>query len=170
MADQINMLNDYNWNKFMLRINLNDSTDRIYEAWTNTEVLEQWMLLKARITKNEDDAEKTVMQKEDLYEWYWSSDAKQVQKGSILEANGKDLFQFSFSGDSIVTVMISEERGENVLELWQENIPDNRIGRINYHLNCLKSWTFYLTNLKSFLENKVDLRNKNPELENLLNG
>jgi hypothetical protein len=37
-------------------------------------------------------------------------------------------------------------------------------------MGCLGGWTFYLANLKSYLEGGVDLRNKNLALNNMVNS
>jgi len=57
-----------------------------------------------------------------------------------------------------------------IVELVQENIPDDDQGRLYYHLVCKTGWTFYLDNLKSLLEGGIDLRNKNANLANVINS
>ena len=46
----------------------------------------------------------------------------------------------------------------------------NEKGKVQYHMGCLGGWTFYLANLKSYLEGGVDLRNKNLALNNMVNS
>jgi len=167
------MLNNYEWNKFVLRINIKSSIQEIYDAITKAESLESWYLYKASFATTDDNLRdpQSNMQKEDSYTWQWCGISKDfIQKGTILEANGQDEVRFTFTGETIVTIIIKVEEGENIVELWQENIPTTDAAKIEYHLNCIKSWTFYLANLKSLLEGGVDLRNKNENIRNLVNG
>ena len=99
--------------------------------------------------------------KEDVYEWYWhgwGDDA--VEKGEILEANGTDLIKFTFSGGSIVTISLYSRNDVSIVELTQENIPEESDPLKNLYIQCQTGWLFYMTNLKSILEGGVDLRNK----------
>ena len=88
----------------------------------------------------------------------------------MLEVNGKDLLRFTFAGSCVVTVTVKIESGETIVELQQENIPLDEDARVHYHLGCLTGWTFYLANLKSVLEGGIDLRNKNKEIQKVVNA
>ena len=164
----------YHWSKFICRININASIEKIYDAWTKPVLQEQWFLRETRYTPKEEEAHRdpgTYVQKDDFYQWQWFGYTKETtEKGTVLEANGTDLFQFTFSGETIVTAIIKTEDGESIVELWQENIPKTEVGRVNFHLGCIQGWTFYLANLKSFLEGGIDLRNKNESLKNMINS
>jgi uncharacterized protein YndB with AHSA1/START domain len=169
----MDMLTTYDWSKFVCRINVNAPIDKIYDAWTIPALQEKWFLSQTKyIPENEESRDRNAhVKKNDLYQWHWYGYSKEVtEKGTILEANGKDLFQFTFGGDTIVTVILKTEDGENIVELWQENIPKTEVGKVNYHLNCMQGWTFYLANLKSFLEGGLDLRNKNESLKQMINS
>ena len=107
----------------------------------------------------------------DTYEWMWhgyGDDA--MEKGKIMQANGKDFLQFSFGKAGYVSVTIKEETGESMIELVQDEIPTDEEGQVYYHLGCTKGWLFYLTNLKSILEGGPDLRNKKMELTDVINS
>lgn len=93
-----------------------------------------------------------------------------MEAGEILEANGKDRFRFSFGKAGICTVTIKEENGQHIVELVQDNIPDDEQGKHYWHLGCKTGWTFYLANLKSLLEGGIDLRNKDESLKNVINS
>src|SRR5687768_7293438 len=169
----MDMLTTYDWSKFVCRINVNAPTKKIYDAWTMPALQERWFLSETNYVPEDEeirDRESNV-QKNDLYKWHWYGYSKEVmEKGTVLEANGTDLFQFTFAGETIVTVILKTEDGENIVELWQENIPKTEVGKVNYHLNCMQGWTFYLANLKSFLEGGIDLRNKNESLKQMINS
>jgi hypothetical protein len=70
------------------------------------------------------------------------------------------LLKFTFSGGSIVTVDIQSKYGLTVVELTQENIPEESDPSKNLFVQCQIGWTFYLANLKSVIEGGNDLRNK----------
>lgn len=97
-----------------------------------------------------------------------------VEFGEIVEVNGTDLIKFTFGGASAanmtVSVTIKNEEGEKIVELTQENIPEDEDGKTKYHLGCMEGWTFYLANLKSILEGGIDLRNKNEKLQKVINS
>jgi uncharacterized protein YndB with AHSA1/START domain len=169
----MDIFNTYDWTKFVCRININANMEQIYDAWTKPALLEKWFLCKARfIPKDEERREPDEhIRKNDTYHWRWFGFSKDVsEKGIVMEANGTDLLQFTFSGDTLVTVILKTEEAENIVELWQENIPKTEVAKVDYHLYCMMGWTFYLTNLKSFLEGGIDLRNKNEELKNMVNA
>ena len=93
--------------------------------------------------------------------------------GTILQANGKDLFEFTFNGngsnDMIVKVTLEKDGNGSLVTLHQYNIPVTDEGKSYWHLGCKTGWNFYLTNLKAVLEHGVDLRNKDVSLKGVLN-
>jgi hypothetical protein len=103
--------------------------------------------------------------KEDTFAWYWHGYHNDVlQKGSVLEANGKDRIKFTFTANTTVTVSLSTNHGLTIIELVQENIPQESDPEKNLLVKAQASWTFYLANLKSVMEGGKDLRNKRVEL------
>jgi hypothetical protein len=111
------------------------------------------------------------IQKGDTYEWMWfgySDDV--VERGKVVKANGKNLFQFVFGRAGIVTVKLKKTMGKTLVELTQEKIPRDETSKVNFHLGCSMGWTFYLANLKSIFEGGLDLRNKNVKLERVINS
>ena len=101
--------------------------------------------------------------------WYgWCDDV--VEKGKILEANGKDFIKFTFGKAGIVNVQIKTEENETIVELTQEEIPVDEESKFNFYVGCGEGWTFYLANLKSILEGGIDLRNKNIKLTRVINS
>lgn len=166
-------MSKYDWSKFSKRISIKVSMQEIYNAWTTRAGLEKWFLRKAEFTKPDNTLrdQHSNIQKGDSYEWLWygySDDV--VERKKVLEANGKNFLQFTFSGDCIVSVTIKEDAGETIAELMQENIPVDENPATNLYVNCGEGWTFYLANLKSILEGGIDLRNKNEKLLKVINA
>src|SRR3712207_3726526 len=116
----------YDWTKFVCRININAAIEKIYNAWTVPAQQVKWFLSEVTYTPDQEasrDPESNV-EKNDQYEWHWFGFSKEVKEtGTVMDDNGTDLFQFTFSGDTLVTVILKKEDGENIVELWQENIP-----------------------------------------------
>ncbi len=163
-----------NWNEFRFRIGINAPLDNIYKAWTTPGGLESWFLRKALInpsgksttTRGRDEA----IQPGDAYEWYWHGYSDTVNhKGAILEANGRDRFQFTFSMDCPVTVSLYRECDETMVELKESDFPPGEEA-IKHYVGDSKGWIFYLANLKSIMEGGLDLRNRKLELKDVINS
>jgi len=54
--------------------------------------------------------------------------------------------------------------------LTQENIPEDNNPASNLLVGCVEGWTFYLANLKSYLQGGIDLRNKNVNIQGVINS
>lgn len=163
----------YDWSKFICKINIKSTPAKIYEAWATRTGLESWFLRKAAFASaNGEPVEmEAYLKKDDQYEWFWYGYPDEVvERGTVLAANGKDLFQFTFGEPCIVTINLKEEKGENIIELIQSQIPLDEDSKAKLHIGCLSGWTFYLANLKSILEGGVDLRNKNETLSGMANS
>src|SRR5688572_16729446 len=164
---------DYDWSQFVVRIPINASREKLYDAWSTRKGIEHWFLRMSEykssggVLRKEDED----VQKGDTYSWRWHGWPDEVEEhGEILDCNGKDYFKFSFGDAGICTVMIKEESGETILELTQTNIPTDEHGKQYWHVGCKTGWTFHLTNMKSIFEGGVDLRNKDENVKNVLNA
>jgi uncharacterized protein YndB with AHSA1/START domain len=163
----------YDWSSFTKRITIKAKPHDIYRAFATQAGLEKWFLRLAEFTKPDlsHRGKDYQVQKGDTYHWLWFGYTDDVnENGKILEANGKDLLQFSFSGGSIVTVRIYTELTHVVAELKQEHIALTEESKVNYHLGCSTGWSFYLANLKSLLEGGIDLRNKDEAISDVVNS
>jgi len=163
----------HDWSSFRLKISIKTDAPSIYRAWTTQEKLENWFLRKAEFTKQDGNKRdrNSALEVNDTYEWMWHGYGDDViEKGTIMQANGKDFLQFSFGKAGNVSVNIKEEAGESMIELVQDAIPTDEKGQASYHLGCSKGWVFYLANLKSILEGGIDLRNKKIELTEVINS
>jgi uncharacterized protein YndB with AHSA1/START domain len=160
------------WSEIRLRINIDTTIEKAYNAWTTQAGLESWFLrmAKAKDAKGQTKKETDIMVKGDTYDWAWHGFPDDVNhSGRVLEANGKDRFVFSFSMDCPVTISIYKELGQVIVELVEENIPTEATGPMfKHYLSNTTGWTFYLTNLKSVLEGGLDMRNYDVNLKNVI--
>lgn len=163
----------HDWTKFTKRIPLSVNISTAYNAWTTQDELEKWFLRKAQFLKPDKsfrDRNERI-EKGDKYEWYWHGYPDTVfEKKEILEVNGKDFLQFGFSGDCIVSVKLIAYEEETIVELTQENIPEDNNPASNLLVGCGEGWTFYLANLKSYLQGGIDLRNKNVNIQGVISS
>ena len=162
-----------NWSKFTKRIPVAAAPATVYQAWTTQDELEKWFLRKAEFVKpsgsmrNRNEA----IEKGDQYDWKWHGYPDSTfEKNEIVEANGEDFLQFKFSGNCLVSVKIFTEEGETIVEITQENIPADDNPETNLLVGCGEGWTFYLANLKSYLEGGIDLRNKNEKIKGVISS
>lgn len=162
----------HDWSKFVLKINIDADVEDIYDCWSVPLLLEKWFLRRAVVYQDGEVLMPEASVREgDTYEWYWHGhDDETFEKGEILETNHTNMIKFSFTAGAEVTVNIGTVGGESVVMVTQELIPTDEHGMVNYNVNCQVGWTFYLTNLKSYLEGGIDLRNKNVMFTGVVNS
>jgi uncharacterized protein YndB with AHSA1/START domain len=164
-------MKNFDWTSFSLKILVKAKLSRVYDAWTKSAEIEKWFVKKSNYLDRE---RKTIdghinTEVGHLYEWSWYL-YDMVERGRILQANGKDHFQFSFAGDCVVDVKLTEREGEVLVELMQKDIPTDDISKKEIRLGCERGWSFYLVNLKSVCEGGLDLRNKNITVKPMVNN
>lgn len=162
----------YDWSRFVLRLPVRADRQHLYDAWATAAGLERWFLRQAKFNRNDMTIPpQEQLQQNDRYDWWWHGWPDDItESGSVLEANGKDRFRFSFGKAGNVSVSIVTESGESMVVLEQEDIPVDEESRTYFHMGCMKGWLFYLTNLKSLMEGGIDLRNRNVGLKEVINS
>lgn len=164
-------MKNFDWTLFTKKIAIKAPLATIYNAWTLSAELEKWFLEKAVYF----DKSRTVLNanvpvnEEATYEWLWYLYEGAMQ-GTVKAANGKDFLQFTFEGECLVDVRLSELEGYTVVELKQHHIPTDDQSKQNIRLGCASGWAFYLVNLKSVYEGGIDLRNKDTALPPMINN
>ncbi|HOZ84784.1 MAG TPA: hypothetical protein PK191_04795 [Niabella sp.] len=162
-----------NWRRFSLRISINTTTEKLYWCWATREGMEYWFLRNCAYKKPEGiiRAKDEQVCKGDSYVWHWHGWPDDVkEEGALFDSNGRDYFKFSFGKAGICSVRFFEEHNHQMIELIQEEIPEDEKGKITFHVGCKTGWTFYLANLKSLLEGGIDLRNKDELLKDVINS
>jgi uncharacterized protein YndB with AHSA1/START domain len=163
----------FSWNNFSVRINLNYPKENIYTFWATKAGIEHWFLRFAEYKKPDGSLRNNdeLVEVGDTFKWLWHGYGDEtVEYGEVLEANGTDIFKFRFGKAGNCTVKLYEEQDQTIIELIQENIPDDEKGKEYYHVGCKTGWTFHFTNMKSILEGGLDLRNKDVNLKNVINS
>jgi len=144
-----------NWDSFTKKIHIKVSIELLYQSWSTTEGICSWFLKDAFYEREKKRiANDTSIQEGDLYTWKWHNwDGE--EKGRIIKANGTDLIQFSFAGAGVVTVKLEQKEDSVLLSLTQSNIPLDEKSKLEIFYGCSNGWTFWLANLKAYLEHGI---------------
>ncbi|MBJ2125565.1 SRPBCC domain-containing protein [Flavobacterium sp. IB48] len=164
-------MENFDWTSFTKKIAVRAELSDIYNAWTKAEELEKWFLEKVSFFDgNQEPLSKGKnAEKDNMYEWLWYL-YDDSMKGKIVSANGKDQLQFTFEGNCLVDINLSEKEDYTIVELRHHNIPTDDYSKQYIRLGCSNGWHFYLTNLKSVYEGGLDLRNKDSNLNPMINN
>ena len=148
------------WSQFTRKIYINAPIDKVYRCWATRHKLEKWFLRKAKFvsTDGNERASKEFIQSGDSYTWEWHNWDGQ-EKGEILEANGTNRIVFSFA-DGKVEVDFSRGKGMTLINLTQSDIGLDEKSKMNHYVGCSNGWTFWMANLKAYLEHRVLLHDK----------
>jgi uncharacterized protein YndB with AHSA1/START domain len=148
------------WDSFTKRILIEKPADDVYRCWATKGFIEEWFLEKADYVEGEIHRKADeLVHKGDQFFWKWNN-WDFTEEGQILEANGKDVISFTFGSGGIVTVKLMEKEGSTEVTLVQDNIPTDEESRMNLFVGCITGWTFWLTNLKAYLEHGITLHAK----------
>lgn len=135
----------YDWSQFTQRVAVAAPVEKVFNMWTDPQLMRSWFVTDARME----------LKKGGEYEWTWYGGTK--EKGKILDSQKPHRLTFTFAKSKCEVVVKKDKRGSLVI-LKQYDIPTGEDEKVNIHLNCSCGWTFYLTNLKTFLEFGIDLR------------
>jgi len=164
-------MKNFDWTSFTKTIAIKAPLADIYNSWTKARELEKWFLKEVIFT---DDAGTLIGPEVNVtagsaYNWFWYL-YKDPMPGMIKQANGKDFIQFSFEGECLIDVNLTEKAGYTIVELRHFNIPTDDHAKQFIRLGCASGWAFYLVNLKSVYEGGIDLRNKDEHLQPMINN
>ena len=146
-------MKNIDWTAFTTKIAVKSKMSTMYNAWTKASEIEKWFLSNADYFDEDKQiiGKEKYIQKNHTYGWSWYL-YDIVEEGKITKANGKDLIQFTFAGDCLVTIRLTEFKDYIIVELIQKNIPTDDESKVNVRLGCHTGWSFYMVNLKSVYE------------------
>nr|WP_273569083.1 SRPBCC domain-containing protein [Maribacter sp. Hal144] len=127
--------------------------------------MESWFLRNAAYTTPDGTQRKAEehIKAGDTYVWEWYNWNGQ-EKGEIRKANGKDYLEFSFAEVSKVSVTLENKGDAVLLTLKQFEIPTDEKTKMDVYNGCSCGWTFWLANLKAYLEHGILLNEKEFDL------
>ena len=90
------------------------------------------------------------------FSWKWLEKDLEIE-GRVLEAAENKKFSFTFGKSFEVSFMLEDSGGRVLFTLHQKYAAGGEKNDFA-HINCCTCWVFFLTNLKSVIENGIDLR------------
>lgn len=139
----------FDWTQFTLRVPITAPAKKVYEMWTDPVQIKKWFLADAHMN----------LKKGGEFMWTWYLGDKEA--GKILSLKKPTRLSFTFASSKCDITVKRDKRG-SMLVLHQYDIPNSGKGKA-IHNTCSCGWTFYLTNLKTYLEYGIDLREKDPK-------
>ncbi|GMN11694.1 hypothetical protein MTsPCn9_28770 [Croceitalea sp. MTPC9] len=158
-------MNKLSFDQFTKKIFIKAPLEKLFWCWSTKEGIESWFLSKAIYTSIDKYVRKASenVQTNDSYVWEWHNwDGK--EKGKILKTNNIDFIEFSFAESCKVSVQLEQKDGAVLLSLKQYEIPLDEESKLNIHHGCSNGWTFWLANLKAFLEHGILLNEREYDL------
>lgn len=162
------------WSRFTRKIHISAPVQMVYDAWAIPANLTRWFLEEADywISGKEKRTENQHIQVGDRHIWKWHN-WDITEDGKVLVANGRDQLAFTFGQGGRVKLHLSNYDGGTELVLTQEEIPQDDQSRMSLFVGCTNGWTFWLTNLKAWLEHGITLHAtglNQEETKNLVNS
>jgi len=141
------------FDSFTKKIYIKASVEKLYGLWATKEGIESWFLRNAEFVSAEGNTKKAteLVEAGDRYIWKWHNWDGQ-EAGKVLQANGSDYIEFSFAEFSKVSITLEDKGNAVLLTLKQFEIPLDEESKMNIYNGCSNGWTFWLANLKAFLE------------------
>ena len=150
------------WTAFTLRIHIAKAPEEVYKAWATPAQLTTWFLDEADYFLPDGTPRDPWQAYEpgDNFQWKWHN-WETLEKGTVLAANGTDYLKFTFGNDGEVEVRMRKTRDKTLLELTQTAIPTDEKSKMQVYCGCHSGWSFWMTNLKAWLEYKILLNDIN---------
>lgn len=142
----------FDWSQFVLRIYIKASPEKVFKAWTHDKTVSKWF------------TEKTIIEprKGGRIYFEWLAGDKLDTKVKQITKNKKFVFPFG-KNNLEVTVAFKKAGKGTICELRQYNIKTDEASKWSVHRGCIQGWTFFMANLKSYLEHGIDLRDHDPK-------
>ncbi|WP_066220712.1 SRPBCC family protein [Formosa haliotis] len=144
-----------NWTSFTKRIFIKASIEQLFWCWTTEDGITSWFLKSAEFLREDLKLPPaTTIVKGDRYIWKWFNwDGKET--GNILAIENNKTIHFSFAGKTEVKVTLEQHDLAVLVTLTQFNIAKDEKSKHDIYYGCSNGWTFWLTNLKAYLEHNI---------------
>jgi len=161
---------EYDWTKFSKAVFIKAPKESVYRSWVNSSEILKWYVAESTLISKDGVTRKSGedMQISDTYRWKWHQDHS--VEGTVLDLVENEQIKFTFGKDQtrpneeiIVNILLREQHQITELTLEQTNMADTAEGHLSWHLSCNLGWSFFLTNLKSYIEFGNDLREHDQE-------
>lgn len=142
----------YDWSQFTLRIAISASPEKVFKAWTHGPTIAKWFSVKAKMEPK----------KGGKVSFEWLGGDKMDDTVIAVTKNRKLVIPFGHKGEKVEVTIKKDGRG-SICELHQYDMKTSKKDKIHMHMGCKTGWVFFLTNLKSVLEKRIDLRSHDPK-------
>lgn len=143
------------WDSFTKRIHIKAPVEKLFWCWTTEEGITSWFLKDAKYIREAKRIDtKEIIREGDQYAWMWHNWDGQ-EKGEILEVKKNKLVRFSFADNCEVKVTFEQKGIAVLVSLEQSQIPLDDKSKLEIFYGCSNGWTFWLANLKAFLEHGI---------------
>ena len=158
----------FNMHRFEHSIVLDTRKDILFHCIASGDGLGKWFLGNAEFIHEGNIIDPAIHPVSgDFYQWQWLAKSFS-SKGKVIEIKDGESVAYTFGPEFKVRFHISAVGNRYKLQLIQTVETDISSDPFGY-FNCCVCWVFFLTNLKSVLENKIDLREKEIDDEVLVN-
>ena len=160
---------NFNLQSFTHSIYLDKPVGEVFDLTAKCGGFTKWFIGEASYTSPEGEKRNPdeYAQREDTYEWKWKT-KDFTTKGIVLDVQENELFSFTFGSLFNVSINFKSDNGRTLFTLTQKynaGAAQNDFA----HINCCVCWIFFMTNLKSVIENGIDLREMSVNNEELIN-
>ncbi|MEM7162719.1 MAG: SRPBCC domain-containing protein [Bacteroidota bacterium] len=156
-------MENYHWDYFTRSIFINAPRQKVFDAWTIPSQIETWFLERADfadIRSLQRDKDQRI-QDGDSYEWKWWN-YPNIEKGRVQQVDPEQRFiDFLFVSEKCpVRVIFREQGNKTLVSLSQSRIPLDDKSKSQIHMGCSQGWSFWMVNLKAWLEHGVLLHER----------
>ena len=155
------------FSSFTKKIFINTDVSTLYKLWTSSEGLCSWFLSKADFERNNTLIDSNeLIAKGDKYTWFWHNwDGN--EKGEVLDLKQDSFVKYTFAGGNDLLISFEQHDKAVLLSLTQSNIPTDDKSKHEIYFGCSNGWTFWLTNLKAFVEHGILLNERSVDLRGI---
>ena len=159
------MSEENKWTTFTRKVFIDRPKSELYKAIGTPDGLTKWMLAKSKYTSAEGGERKPdePYHTDDTFIWMWHNwDVE--NPGVVREANGTDFVAFTFDPAGYVEIKLEDHLNGTMVILSQKDIPTDDEAKMNYYYGCSLGWSFWLVNLKAYLEHGITLNETDPNV------
>jgi len=155
-----------NWTSFKKKIYINGTLDKIYDLWATPKGITSWFLQEADYHRIDTKINiNDTIKAGDTFEWKWHN-WDGTETGEIVEVSKNSLISFTFA-EGLVSVSLEQEKNCVLVSLEQHNIPTDEKSKMEIYNGCSNGWSFWLTNLKAYVEHGILLNETEIDLRNI---
>lgn len=159
----------FSLNEFYHSIYLAAPLSKVYSYAASAEGLSKWFMgtVKYILPVGAELESSQNVSQGCSYKWQWLEKDLEIE-GKVLEAIEDNKVAFTFGISFEVRFSLESKGGRTIFTLHQKYIEGAEKNDFA-HINCCSCWVFFLTNLKSVIENGIDLRETAERDDTLVN-